>query len=60
VATRTALRGVLEATTIGDIASGRLPDHVTDLAAEPESWATRGTRPWIKQPPAAGPPPRLR
>jgi Rrf2 family protein len=60
VATRTALRGVLEATTIADIATGRLPDHVRELAAEPESWATRATRPGIRPTPSPGPPPRLR
>lgn len=60
VATRTALRSVLEETTIADIAAGTLPEHVLELAAEPESWATRATRPGIKQPPSPGPPPRLR
>jgi Rrf2 family protein len=60
VATRTALRSVLETTTIGDIASGHLPEHVTELAAEPESWMTRTTRPGVRQTPSPGPPPRLR
>ena len=41
VATRVALRGVLEETTLADIASSTLPDHVAALAAQPGGWARR-------------------
>jgi hypothetical protein len=41
IATRVALREVLETTSISDIASGALPDHVRDLAARPDGWARR-------------------
>jgi Rrf2 family protein len=60
VATRTALRSVLEATTIADLVTGTLPEHVQRLAAEPTSWSTRRTRPGVRQSPSPGPPPRLR
>jgi Rrf2 family protein len=38
VAVRASLRGVLEQTTIADIANGRLPSHVRRLVADPEAW----------------------
>jgi Rrf2 family protein len=60
VATRTALRSVLETTTIADLVAGTLPEHVRAMAAEPESWATRPTRPGVRPTPSAGPPRRLR
>jgi Rrf2 family protein len=41
VATRVALREVLEATTLADIAAGTLPPGVSDLAARPDGWARR-------------------
>jgi Rrf2 family protein len=41
VATRVALREVLEATTLADIAAGTLPPEVSDLAARPDGWARR-------------------
>ena len=41
IATRVALREVLEATTLADIASGALPERVVDLAARPDGWARR-------------------
>ena len=41
VATRAALRSVLEVVTIADIASGDLPPIVTDLLADPAAWARR-------------------
>jgi len=41
IATRVALREVLETTTLADIASGTLPDPVTNLAARPDGWARR-------------------
>jgi Rrf2 family protein len=41
IATRVALREVLEATTLADIASGQLPAAVADLAARPDGWARR-------------------
>jgi Rrf2 family protein len=41
VATRVALREVLEATTLADIASGDLPRSVAARAAAPGGWARR-------------------
>jgi Rrf2 family protein len=41
IAVRTNLRGVLEHTTVADVASGELPAEVESLAKEPESWLTR-------------------
>ncbi|MSO86753.1 MAG: Rrf2 family transcriptional regulator [Acidimicrobiia bacterium] len=41
VATRVALRGVLEETTLADIASGALPERVVTLAAQPGGWTRR-------------------
>jgi len=39
VAVRASLRGVLEQVTLADIASGELPAHVRELAADPDAWA---------------------
>jgi Rrf2 family protein len=41
IATRVALREVLEATTLADIASGALPPSIVALAARPDGWARR-------------------
>jgi Rrf2 family protein len=41
LATRAALRNVLEHVTIADIAAGDLPEAVTLLLADPEAWARR-------------------
>ena len=41
LATRAALRSVLEVVTVGDIASGDLPDVVGQLLAEPGAWSRR-------------------
>jgi len=41
IATRVALREVLETTSLADIASGTLPDGVTDRAERPDGWARR-------------------
>lgn len=41
VATRAALRGVLEEVTLADIVSGHLPASVEDLLADPTAWARR-------------------
>lgn len=41
VATRVALRGVLEATTLAAIAAGDLPHSVVALADQPGSWTRR-------------------
>ena len=41
IATRVALREVLETTTLADIVSGSLPDDVVALAARPDGWARR-------------------
>jgi len=39
VAVRASLRGVLERVTLADVARGELPDHVRQLAADPDAWA---------------------
>ena len=41
VAVRSSLRGVLETVTLADLRDGNLPEHVTELAAEPGAWDTR-------------------
>lgn len=41
IATRVALREVLEATTLADILSGSLPTGVSELAQRPDGWARR-------------------
>jgi len=38
VATRAALRGVLDHVTLDDIASGRLPETVTGFTSNPDAW----------------------
>ena len=38
VAMRANLRSVLETTTVADVASGRLPEEVTRIAADPAAW----------------------
>ena len=39
IAVRASLRGVLEQVSLADVASGALPDHVRQLAADPDAWA---------------------
>jgi Rrf2 family protein len=39
IAVRASLRGVLEHVTLADVARGELPDHVRQLAADPDAWA---------------------
>lgn len=41
VATRVALREVLEATTLADVAAGTLPAAVAERAERPDGWARR-------------------
>jgi Rrf2 family protein len=41
IATRVALREVLETTTLADIAGGDLPPAVAELARRPDGWARR-------------------
>jgi Rrf2 family protein len=41
IATRVALREVLETTTLADIAGGTLPEAIVALAARPDGWARR-------------------
>ncbi len=41
IAVRANIRNVLENVTLADLVSGELPDVVTTLAAEPDSWAAR-------------------
>jgi Rrf2 family protein len=44
IAVRVNLRGVLEVCTLGDLASGDLPDIVGHLVAEPGAWNRRSAR----------------
>jgi Rrf2 family protein len=41
VATRVALRSVLDVVTVADLAAGRLPAEVERLLADPEAWSAR-------------------
>jgi Rrf2 family protein len=41
LATRAALRRVLEQVSIGDVATGKLPAHVADELADPAAWHRR-------------------
>jgi Rrf2 family protein len=41
VAARAALRSVLDEVSLADLLSGSLPDHVLDLAGQPDAWASR-------------------
>ena len=41
IATRAALRQVLEQVSLADIAHGTLPGHVTDLMEDPGAWRRR-------------------
>ena len=38
VAVRANLRAVLETVTLADLAAGRLPDEVAEIASDPEAW----------------------
>ena len=44
VATRSALRSVLEHVTLADVAAGSLPEAITTLLADPAAWERRVTR----------------
>jgi Rrf2 family protein len=39
IAVRASLRGVLEHVSLADVAARRLPEHVRQLAADPDAWA---------------------
>lgn len=41
VALRASIRAVLEDVSVADVASGGLPEHVSELAASPDAWKTR-------------------
>lgn len=41
VAVRASLRQVLDETTIADVLSGELPEHVRQLTEEPDAWLPR-------------------
>lgn len=41
IALRASMRGVLEATSLADVASGRLPPAVRKLLRDPEAWTRR-------------------
>ena len=61
IATRAALRSVLEHVTLADLASGQLPTHIAQLANDPDAWdphTTADNAPHpatVCQPPAASP-----
>ena len=44
IAVRKNVRDVVEQVTIADVARGRLPDSITQLASDPEAWVTRSAR----------------
>ncbi len=41
IAVRKNLRDVVERVTLADIAAGRLPSEIAELARDPEAWITR-------------------
>ncbi|MEO9151927.1 MAG: Rrf2 family transcriptional regulator [Lapillicoccus sp.] len=41
VAVRASLRSVLDGTSIADLLTGDLPEHVASLAAQPDAWKSR-------------------
>ena len=41
IAVRASLRDVLESTSLADLVSGELPDHVKELADDKDAWAPR-------------------
>lgn len=41
IAVRASMRQVLEATTVADVLTGSLPDHIRVLTNRPDSWARR-------------------
>jgi Rrf2 family protein len=41
IAVRASLRRVLENVTLADVATGEMPEHVRELAADPGAWDTR-------------------
>jgi Rrf2 family protein len=41
VAVRAALRGVLEHVSLEQVASGKLPKHITTLVGDPDAWQPR-------------------
>ncbi|HYF26953.1 MAG TPA: Rrf2 family transcriptional regulator [Baekduia sp.] len=41
IAVRASLRDVVERVTVADLAAGELPEHVRELARDPEAWTTR-------------------
>ena len=41
IAVRASLRAVVERVTLADIAAGRLPPRIMELAEDPEAWVTR-------------------
>ncbi|HET9667689.1 MAG TPA: Rrf2 family transcriptional regulator [Desertimonas sp.] len=60
IATRAALRSVLEHVTLADLASGQLPTHIAQLANDPDAWdphtaADNAPQPGPTQPPGALP-----
>lgn len=52
VATRAALRDLLEQVTVADIAADRLPPAFEDLLGDPDAWARRGSPTGRHDPPS--------
>jgi Rrf2 family protein len=41
IALRSGIRGVLEHVTLADVVNGTVPEHVAELAREPDAWTRR-------------------
>lgn len=41
IALRSGIRGVLEHVTLADVVNGTIPEHVAELAREPDAWTRR-------------------
>lgn len=52
VATRSALRDVLERVTLADLVAGTFPDHVAELLRDPDAWSRRAPVRSIREPPS--------
>jgi len=54
VAVRATLRSILESVTLADVAAGRLPEHIGELAADPDAWVTHWYHDPTKKPAREG------
>jgi Rrf2 family protein len=41
IALRSGIRGVLEHVTLAEVVAGKIPEHVAELAREPDAWTRR-------------------